>query len=193
MMRTLALIGWWRRRVESCRRTIRAASGSATRRACRRSVEEQRTAFSLFEAAMACGVAPVKAPFSWPNSSDSAASFGIAAVLMATKGLSAARGLTVQRVQRQFFAGAGFAVDEHGGVGRRETFLWHEHFLHRGRMAKDVGCGLRIFGVVFLRWLCSSARRISSTAWFTSKGLGRYSNAPPWRLTPRSPDRSRRS
>ena len=30
------------------------------------------------------------------------------------------------------------------------------------------------------RWLSSSARRISSTAWSTSKGLGRYSNAPPW-------------
>ena len=31
-------------------------------------------------------VAPVKAPFSWPNSSDSISSRGIAAMLMATKG-----------------------------------------------------------------------------------------------------------
>jgi hypothetical protein len=30
------------------------------------------------------------------------------------------------------------------------------------------------------RMLSSTARRISSTALFTSKGLGRYSKAPPW-------------
>jgi hypothetical protein len=29
--------------------------------------------------------------------------------------------------------------------------------------------------------LSSMARRTSSTAWSTSKGLGRYSKAPPWK------------
>ena len=48
-------------------------------------VEEQRAALGLLEAAR-CErlLAPVKAPFSWPNNSDSIRSRGIAAMLMAT-------------------------------------------------------------------------------------------------------------
>ena len=50
-------------------------------------VEEQRAALGLLEAAGRARVcAPVKAPFSWPNSSDSIRSRGIAAMLMATNG-----------------------------------------------------------------------------------------------------------
>jgi hypothetical protein len=55
-------------------------------------VEEQRAALGLLEAPAALRLAPVKAPRSWPKSSDSSRSRGIAAVLMAMKGLSA-RGL----------------------------------------------------------------------------------------------------
>jgi hypothetical protein len=49
-------------------------------------VEEQRAALGLLEAAGARVLAPVKAPFSWPNSSDSIRSRGIAAMLTATNG-----------------------------------------------------------------------------------------------------------
>ena len=49
-------------------------------------VEEQRAAFGLLEAAGTAALAPVKAPFSWPNSSDSMSSRGIAAMLIATNG-----------------------------------------------------------------------------------------------------------
>ena len=55
-------------------------------------VEEQRAALGLLEAPAARACAPVNAPRSWPNSSDSSRSFGIAAVLSATNG-PAARGL----------------------------------------------------------------------------------------------------
>ena len=51
-------------------------------------VEEQRAAVGLLEAAVRPRSAPVKAPFSWPNSSLSSSSRGIAAQLIATNGPS---------------------------------------------------------------------------------------------------------
>ena len=51
-------------------------------------VEEQRAAVGLLEAAGERVVAPVKAPFSWPNSSLSISSRGMAAMLIATNGPS---------------------------------------------------------------------------------------------------------
>ena len=53
-------------------------------------VEEQCAAVGLLEAARAARVAPVNAPFSWPNSSLSISSRGIAAMLIATNGPVAA-------------------------------------------------------------------------------------------------------
>ena len=49
-------------------------------------VQEQRAAFGLFEAAAAGGQRAGERAFSWPNSSDSSKSLGMAAVLSAMKG-----------------------------------------------------------------------------------------------------------
>ena len=82
-----------RRRGSTRRRRARAAAAPAGRAACRRSRRgtacRPRPARSA-RAATLC--APVNAPRSWPKSSDSSRSFGIAAVLIATNG-PAARGL----------------------------------------------------------------------------------------------------
>jgi hypothetical protein len=64
-------------------------------------------------------LAPVKAPASWPNSSDSISSAGMAAQLTATKGPLAARGEVVQAARDDFLAGAGLALEDHicAGMG----------------------------------------------------------------------------
>ena len=55
-------------------------------------VEEEAPAVRQLEEPGLRRVAPVNAPFSWPNSSDSSRAAGIAAQLIATKG-AVARGL----------------------------------------------------------------------------------------------------
>ena len=124
--------------------------------------------------------APVKAPRSWPNSSLSSRSFGIAAVLMATNG-PLARGLCLCS------AWATSSLPEPlSPVISTVTMLWL-----RRPMARNTSCIAgawpSISGICACdtsatssRRLSSSARRISSTALVTSKGLGRYSKAPPW-------------
>ena len=70
-------------------------------------VEEQRAAVGLLElAGRRAARAPVKAPVSWPNSSLSISSRGIAAMLSATNGPLAALAVVVQRARHQFLAGA---------------------------------------------------------------------------------------
>ena len=61
-------------------------------------------------------MAEVKAPLTWPKSVDSSRSTGTAPVLMATNGLIAAGRGQVNSFRDQLFAGAAFAVDEHGGT-----------------------------------------------------------------------------
>ena len=70
-------------------------------------VEEQRAALRPARSARPrAGSAPVKAPRSWPNSSLSISSRGIAAMLMATNGPAAALAVIVQRARHQLLAGA---------------------------------------------------------------------------------------
>ena len=90
------------RRQRSCRRSRRG-------RACRR--RRARTG-------RACGaVAPVNAPRSWPNSSLSISSGGIAAQLTLTNGLSRQRAVAVDRARDQLLAGAALAGDQHARCG----------------------------------------------------------------------------
>ena len=63
--------------------------------------------------------APVNAPFSWPNSSDSISSSGIAAQLTSTNGRSRRMERQVDRARHQLLAAAVLAVDQHAAVGRR--------------------------------------------------------------------------
>ena len=97
--------------------------------------------------------APVKAPFSWPNSSDSIRSRGIAAMLMATNGPVAALAVVVQGAGDQFLAGAGFAGDHHRQVGLHQAGEHAVDVLHRRRAADQRhvvgrvvrrGCGRRL-------------------------------------------------
>ena len=69
-----------------------------------------------------CVMAPVKAPFSWPNSSLSSSPVGIAAQLILTK-VRSRRGLKlVKCAGDQLLARAGLAANEHRGVGGGDGF-----------------------------------------------------------------------
>ena len=85
--------------------------------------------------------APVKAPRSWPNSSDSSRSFGMAAVLMATNGPAGARRMLVQRARHQFLARARFAGDQHRDLALAQAADGAEHVLHGRRLAQHLGRG----------------------------------------------------
>ena len=61
-------------------------------------------------------LAPVKAPFSWPNSSDSIRVSGMAAQFTEIIGALARREI-VQCPRHQFLAGARLALDQHVGIG----------------------------------------------------------------------------
>ena len=60
--------------------------------------------------------APVKAPFSWPNSSLSSSSAGSAAQLTLTNGRSFARRALVDRARDELLADAALAADQHRDV-----------------------------------------------------------------------------
>jgi hypothetical protein len=68
----------------------------------------------------------------------------------------------------ELLASARFAGDEHRRAGLRQASDRPEYILHRRRLAEVDALAA---------WL---ARRISASAWSTSNGFGRYSNAPPW-------------
>ncbi len=125
-------------------------------------------------------VAPVKAPFSWPNSSDSSRSAVNAEVLSAMNAL-AARGLCRCSAR----ATSSLPVPDSPMIS---TVM-----LDRDRrpMARNTSCmagawpsisGIRrdSAAVVSARCPGEAARRTRSIAWSMSKGFGRYSKAPPW-------------
>ena len=62
-------------------------------------------------------VAPVNAPRTWPNSSDSSSVSGIAAQFTLMSGMLALRAAVVDRARDQLLAGAGLAGDEHRALG----------------------------------------------------------------------------
>ena len=83
-------------------------------------VEEQRAAGRQLEAPALRRSAPVKAPRSWPNSSDSTSVSGSAAQLSATNGPSARALRLMDRPGQDFLAGAALAGEEHGRGGGRD-------------------------------------------------------------------------
>ena len=122
--------GWWRRR-------SRASTAISSRPPTRRIVPDCSARSSRVCACIgmspissrnsvppaACSnlpicraTAPVKAPFSCPNSSLSISSAGIAAALTATNGPVGAVAELVDRLGDQLLAGARFAEDQHGQV-----------------------------------------------------------------------------
>ena len=65
-----------------------------------------------FEAAVRRASAPVKAPRSWPNSSDSISDAGMAAQSKTTKRLCARGELQVDRLGEALLAGAALALEQ---------------------------------------------------------------------------------
>ena len=63
--------------------------------------------------------APEKAPFSWPNSSDSSRFSGIAAQFSATNGPAGAARAAMDVARQHLLAGARLAGDQHRGLRRR--------------------------------------------------------------------------
>ena len=125
--------------------------------------------------------APVKAPRSWPNSSDSSKSFGMAAVLIATKG-PLPRGLCLCSARA-----TSSLPEPDSPVIITVTLLWLSRPIARntsciaGACPSISGICVTRSSITSSRTLSSTARRISSIALGRSKGLGRYSNAPPWK------------
>ena len=125
--------------------------------------------------------APVKAPRSWPKSSLSSRSLGIAAVLIAMNAFGA-RGLWRCSAR----ATNSLPVPDSPLIS---TVAWECASRPIARKTSCIaGAWPRISGAsssvgIASTWrrLSSSARRTSSTAWSTSNGLGRYSKAPPWK------------
>ena len=64
-----------------------------------------------------CSVAPVKAPFSWPNRIDSTRLSGIAPQLTVDERLAAPLARALDRARQHFLADARFALDQHRDVG----------------------------------------------------------------------------
>ncbi len=75
--------------------------------------------------------APVKAPFSWPNSSDSSRFSGIAAQLTVMNGFLARLRVRVNEARQHFLAGAAFAGDQHRGIGGRDLLRELDDLRHR--------------------------------------------------------------
>ena len=85
-----------------------------------------------------CAIAPVNAPFSWPNSSLSSSPVGMAAQFSLTN-VRAFRGLrVVHGAGDEFLARAGRPADQDGGVGRRDGFDRLQHRSQGRALADDV-------------------------------------------------------
>ena len=80
-------------------------------------IEHDRAALREFEAAGLRRDAPVNAPFSWPNNSDSTSSGGKAGAINFQKWRIVTRSLLVNPARELIFARAAFAGDENSGSG----------------------------------------------------------------------------
>ena len=86
--------------------------------------------------------APVKAPFSWPNSSLSSNDLGQRGTVDRDDRLVGPGAGAVQGLGDQFLAGAAFALDQDCLVGAAGAFDEAEDLLHGGDFADDFRLGL---------------------------------------------------
>ena len=117
--------------------------------ACRRtSISEISSSSSVPPVAssnlpMRRAIAPVNAPFSWPNSSDSSRFSGDRRAVDRDERLARAVRAGVDVARQHLLAGAGFAGDQHGGVGGRDLLGELDHLRHRlvavDQLARVVG------------------------------------------------------
>ena len=85
-----------------------------------------------------CAAAPVKAPFSWPNSSLSSRVSGIAAQLTLTSGPDARGAPGVDHIGQHFLADAAFAGDQDAAFGGGDQRGIVEDGLHQRASGHDV-------------------------------------------------------
>ena len=83
-------------------------------------------------------MAPVKAPFSWPNSSLSSSPVGMAAQLSLTKVRSRRGTQLVQGAGDELLARAGLAADQDGGFGGGDGLDLLQHPAQGGALADDL-------------------------------------------------------
>ena len=110
--------------------------------------------------------APVKAPFSWPNSSDSSRFSGIAAQLTEMNGWLARAALAVDVARHHLLAGAGLAGDQDAGIGRARP----------GR--RGAACWRSPGRCETIGWLSSATAASTAAISSASGGSGMYSLAP---------------
>ena len=79
----------------------------------------------------------MKLPRSWPNSSESTSSGGIAPQLTRTNGPAARARARVDRARDHLLAGAGLAEDQHRRVGARDLLDALHHVAQAGGRADD--------------------------------------------------------
>ena len=82
-------------------------------------------------------VAPVKAPRTWPNSSDSSSVSGIAAQFDLDERHVALGAAVMDRARDHLLAGARLAGDEHGALRLRDELGALNHFLHGAASPDD--------------------------------------------------------
>ena len=112
--------------------------GLRRQRSCRRSRRGRWCRRRPARTGRACApVAPVNAPRSCPNSSDSISSGGMAAQFTLTNGLSAQRARAVDGARDQLLAGARFAGDQHPRARRRHLGDLGVQRVHRRRCVPD--------------------------------------------------------
>ena len=85
--------------------------------------------------------APVNAPFTWPNSSDSSSVSGMAAQLTLMSGRPRLRAPGVDGPRQQFLARAGLARDQDGALRGRHQVDLAQQLLHLGAAADDAVVG----------------------------------------------------
>ena len=113
--------------------------GLRLRRSCRRLRRGRSCPRSAISNLPICfSVAPVNAPRSWPNSSDSISSSGIAAQLTWTNRSLRAQAAAMDRPRDQFLADAALAEDQHGRVGRRRAPDLLDDLLQRRAVADEL-------------------------------------------------------
>ncbi len=100
-------------------------------------------------------LAPVNAPASWPNSSDSSKSWGSAAQFTSTSGAAARWSGIMQDLRSEPLARAGFAGD--GDRGKRHAGQTSQHVAYRLRRRPLADIGVRLKAAAFLVHLAGKA------------------------------------
>ena len=126
--------------------------------------------------------APVNAPRTWPKSSLSISSSGIAAQLTSTNGAVPAAAERVDGARDELLAGAVLAVDEHAAVGRRRHRDLLAQLAHRVALADHrAGVGRRARAARGSRLPAAAGEArcaTTSTVLSSDSGFSTKSNAP---------------